>query len=627
VARPQENVAGAAGHGPRRVGVRRARAGLRALLVRWLTATQDEDQVVDAAPVVPLRRIVRRFWPYARPRTRWIVLVCLITGIAPVVGAAEVWLYKILVDDVLVPREFTLFWRVALVYLALTVLSGVLSFADDLLSAWVSERFLLDLRTDAFRHLHRLSLDRHERFRVGDLLTRLGSDTAAIEEFLVSGLMTLVASVVQILVLVGLLFYLQWEMALLSLVVAPLFWRIAQRFARLLKQTSREARRRSGNLGALAEESLTNLPVVQAFNAQEREVARYRRAGESRYAAEMAGERLQALYTPVVELVEAAGGLVVLAFGVYQLAQGQLTLGGLLVFGTYLMMLLGPVRGLGTLVTSAYDASAGAERLLEVLDTEPTVREPEHPVALGRARGKLCVTGVGVTYAGRSVPALDDVSLTVHPGEVVAVVGASGAGKSTLVKLLLRFLDPDTGRVTLDGVDLRQVSTTELRDNVSLVLQETMLFDGTVRENIAFGRPGATDAQVQAAARAADAHEFVTALEAGYETRIGPGGRLLSGGQRQRIAIARAMVRDAPVLVLDEPTTGLDPEAAQRVLGPLRRLMAGRTTVLISHNLHLAHTADQVVVLEAGRVVERGTPAELLRGGASYARLRRVAGL
>jgi len=273
------------------------------------------------------------------------------------------------------------------------------------------------------------------------------------------------------------------------------------------------------------------------------------------------------------------------------------------------------------LVNSFYSASAGAERIAELLDERPAVTEPALPVAIGRARGRVELEDVWFTYPGTTEPALREVSLAVEPGQTLALVGASGAGKSTVAKLLLRFYDPSAGSIRLDGHDLRELGLADLREQIALLLQETLVFDGTVRENIAYGGPDATLDDVVAAARAADADGFVRGFADGYETRVGQRGRRLSGGQRQRIAIARAIVRDAPVLVLDEPTTGLDMVSAERVLAPLRRLMADRTTIVISHSMLTVREADAIAVLDDGRVVERGTHDELLVAGGVYARL------
>ena len=441
---------------------------------------------------------------------------------------------------------------------------------------------------------------------------------------MLSGVTDALSYLLRILLFSAALFYLQWDLALVSLLVAPLFWFAAKRFSRAIKVASREKRRRSGSISAVAEESLSNAALVQAYGQEETEVQRFHRENLGSYKAEMASTRLKALYTPLIDLIELSGALLVIGLGTWELSQGHLTLGGLLVFMTFLTQLYSPVRGLSRLVNRIHAASAAAERIIEMLDQQPSVVESSGAVDLGRAQGRLELDHVTFRYPDTERNAVSAVSLAVEPGEVLALVGPSGAGKSTLTKLLLRFYDPHFGRIALDGRDLRELTLGSVRDNVALLLQETLVFDGTIYENIAYGRWHATREQVEAAAIAADAHQFISELPDGYETEIGQKGRRLSGGQRQRIAIARAMIRDAPVLILDEPTTGVDAESGSRIMGPLRRLIGGRTTIVISHNLVTVRDADRIAVLESGRVVELGSHDELISREGTYARLYRL---
>ena len=575
----------------------------------------------EAAPRAGIRDIFGRFWPETRPfRVRlWISLV--LVGVGPVLSTVSIWLFKILIDDVLTPHDFHLFPVIAAAYFGVAVVEGMVSSTDQYLSTWVGERFILNLRNRLFTHLHQQSSGFFEHHQLGDILSRLIGDTDAIEELVLSGVAEAVTYAFRLVLFTGALFYLSWHMAIAALIAAPGFLVATRFFSTRIKDASREKRRRAGSTTTVAEESFGNAALIRAYDRQAAEAARFDAEDLGGFRAQMVATRLQALFRPLTELLEVIGVLSVMGLAVWELANSRITLGGLLVFMVYLTRLYGPIQGFGHLTNSLYAASASAERVIELLDQQPSVTEPRHPRPLPRARGTLRVHDIGFTYPDTAHPALSQVRFRAEPGEKIAVVGASGAGKSTLAKLLLRFYDPDSGAITLDGVDLRELSLADLRRNMAVVLQETLVFDGTIRDNILWGKPEAREREVVAAAAAADAHGFISALPDGYDTRVGQRGRLLSGGQRQRVAIARAMIRDAPVLLLDEPTTGLDAESTQRVLGPLRRLMAGRTTIIISHNLLTVTDADRILFLEHGRVTGTGSHDELLATTPGYARV------
>jgi len=477
------------------------------------------------------------------------------------------------------------------------------------------------MRSRVFGHLQTLGLDLFDRRRTGDLISRVTSDVQAIEGFVLSGVADGLAAVLRIVFFAGALFILDWQLALIAIVVAPLFWVVAKSFSRLIKHASREQRRRSGSLSAVAEESFANAALIQALGRETQELERFRRENEGIVQAELASTRIRGLYSPVVDLIELAGVLLVFALGTVAVTQGDLSIGGLLVFVAYLSQLFSPVRELSSLANAMFRALAGAERVIELLDERPRVVDAPGARALPPLRGQVAFEAVSFTYPESEEPALREVDLQAAPGERIALVGPSGAGKSTIARLAARFYDPDSGTIRFDGVDLRDATLESVRANVSMLLQDALLLHGTIRENIAMGLAGADEGAIVAAARAAGAHGFIRELDDGYDTDVGERGQRLSGGQRQRVAIARALISKAPILILDEPSTGLDARAKAALVDPLRKLMSDRTTLVISHDLLTTRDADLIVVLDRGGVVERGRHEELIASGGLYARL------
>ncbi|MFJ9711925.1 ABC transporter ATP-binding protein [Streptomyces sp. NPDC101234] len=560
----------------------------------------------------------RTFWPLVSGNRTAVLVSALLLVVSAGCDAGAIGIVGQLTDDVLTPGDLSAFWDPAALWLGLAAVGAVTSAAGGYLSGWTSEHFLLGLRDRVFRHLQQLPPDGLDRYGTGDLVSRLTGDVEVVETLVASAPVELLTSAVGALVFAAAALRTSWQLALITFAAAPLIWIGARVFGTLMRSATREERDSNGRLASLLEESLANMPVVQAYSRQEAERAKVHREGRHWMRAGLRQIRLSSVYGPLGELLETISVLTVIGAGAWQISAHHLSVGGLLAFAAYLGYLHPRLQELGELVVGASSATAACERLIEVLRTTPTATDtaprPDVPLPTGPVRGAVTFEDVGFAYPGGRRSVLHGVRLDVPPGLLVAVTGPSGAGKSTLVGLLLRFYEPSRGRILLDGLDIAALPVDEVRRHITLLPQESMLFDGTVRENIVYGRPDATDADVWAAAAAADAHDFVTALPDGYDTPVGRRGNSLSGGQRRRIALARAMLRTAPVLVLDEPTAGLDDGATARVMAPLRRLAAGRTTFLITHDLRLTAQADLILHLADGTATSTVPGGDVARG-------------
>ncbi|MFE0672199.1 ABC transporter ATP-binding protein [Streptomyces sp. NPDC058867] len=568
-----------------------------------------------------VRAAFGRYWPLTRgDRGRLAVILGCVMASA-LAETASILLFARLTDHALQAGSLSAFWGPAGAWLAVAVLGALVGYLGNSLAVRTAEAFVLRLRARVFRHIQDLPPDFFQRHRRGDLVERLTGDVEAIEQLVVSGVVGTFSAVFSALFYSVAALWLRWDLALATFVLAPLFLLAARRFAGRVKKAAQDERVADGAITSVVEESLGNVLLTQTYNRRADEERRLDREARAWLRASVRGARLTELYEQFVEVAETLCVLAVIGLGVWEISAGRMTLGQLLAFAAFIGYLYPPVRSLGQLGLTLTAATAGAQRLGEILDARPAVTEPVAPAREWPVRGQVTVRGAGFRYPGSGRTALTDVSFTAGPGELVVVTGPSGAGKSTVAKLLLRLYDPTAGVLSLDGVPLTALPLRFLRENVALLPQETLILRGTIRENIACGRPGATDAETEAAARSAAAHDFITELPDGYDTVVAPGTAALSGGQLKRIAIARAMLRAAPVLILDEPTAGLDSVSARKVVQPLRRLLAGRTTIVITHDLSLAPDADRVVVLDGGRLVERGTHDELLAHGGTYAAL------
>ncbi len=586
-----------------------------------------------------LVRLVRLFAPELRRQRRALAGAAAVLLAEVVTALAAPWPLKVIVDEVIKRKPLhgpaaallgplsgsprAALWTMVAAIVVIAAANAALEYQAQAMLVRVGQTFVLAVRQRVYAHLQRLSFAFHTRQAVGDLTSRVTTDINALQDLFATGLKSLVTNVLLVVGMLGVMVALDWRFTLAAAAVLPALAWLVLRFRPRVKRATREAKRRERAMASLAQETLVSFRVVQAFGAEEFEDRRFAAQGTRAMAARVEAGVLQARFAPAVELVLAGGMALVVAVGATLALAHEVTVGVLLVFLTYVKSMYAPVKQLAKASGQLASASVASELLVELLETDARVTERPDARPAPPFRGAVEIDRVTFAY-GPGRPALEDVSLSLAPGQRCVIVGPTGAGKSTLASLLPRFVDPDRGTVRIDGVDVRELTLRSLRAQIAVVLQEAMLFRMTVRDNIAYAMPEATDAQVVAAARAAHAHEFVERLPDGYDTLLDERGGNLSGGQRQRLTLARAFLRDAPILLLDEPTTGLDLASEALVLDALDRLARGRTTLTIAHRLATIERADVVVVVEGGRIAARGTHAELLARSPRYRELCRL---
>ncbi|MEM1127060.1 MAG: ABC transporter ATP-binding protein [Bacteroidota bacterium] len=570
----------------------------------------DPSTTPSGAPRERLSVALRRIYALAVPYRRRLMASLLLTALAALIFLAVPLGLRTLLDAVFVDGDRGLLNLIALGLLGLFVAQAALSFAGYYGLEWTGERVLNDLRQRLYQHLHVLDVGFFANQRIGDLTSRLSSDVLAVRNALTTALVQALTQSIMLIGSVALMVGLNQKMSLFIAVVVPPAALMARYFGRKIRDLMRDVHDRYADATAVAEEALSATRVVKAFAREDYETARYKTATEAVFKTAIHALLYRQLFWSSVGMAFLIALVAIFWYGGTEVLDGRLTAGDMVAFIFYAFNIARSVGAMSQLYTVFNSAAGASERLFELLDTRPTVQDAPDAVPLPPAQGAVRFEGVHFSYDERQ-PVLQDVTLNVQPGETVALVGPSGSGKTTLLNLIPRFYDPKAGRIRVDGFDVATVQGATLRQQIALVPQETYLFGTTIRENIRYGRLEATDAEVEAAAEAANASAFVTALPDGYESQVGERGVKLSGGQRQRIAIARALLRDAPLLLLDEATSSLDSASEALVQEALERLMENRTTFIIAHRLSTVQHADRIVVLHHGRVVQQGTHAEL----------------
>ncbi|HMB07753.1 MAG TPA: ABC transporter ATP-binding protein [Isosphaeraceae bacterium] len=587
-----------------------------------LSSEQATCPICEPAPS-PATTSLLRLARFARPRAGAIALGLFLTLASTAAGLVPPYMSVPLLNNVLIPmRNFHLVPWYLLGLAGAAVLAWLLSWARTYVIAWVSERIAADLRTQTYEHLQRLSLEYFGGKRTGDLISRLSSDTERICNFLSIHLLDFATDVIMIGLTAVLLVSLDPILALATLAPFPLIaWLVHQVRSRLRRGLQKGGRAWSEMTSVLAD-TIPGIRVVKAFAQERREVQRFCQANDFVLHANDRVNDTWTFFGPIVNLLTQFGLLVVWAFGAWRVYSGHIEAGHLVGFQFLISRFYVRLESMSRMVQATQRAGTSTQRLFEILDRQPSVAEPARPVHPTRLRGAVELRGIGFRHGNRQI--LDDIHLTIRPGEVVGLVGPSGAGKSTLANLVCRFYDVDEGAILVDGMDIRSFPVSEYRRHIGIVLQEPFLFFGTIAENIAYGRPDATRDEIIAAARAARAHEFILRLPDGYNSLVGERGQSLSGGERQRISIARALLIDPRILILDEATSSVDPETEREIQEALDNLITGRTTIAIAHRLSTLRRADRLVVLEGGKVVEEGPQRDLLKTKGVFARLHRA---
>jgi len=598
-------------------------------------------EFAEAKPAVRLdgRKLTIR--ELLRPHTKSLALGILAAVGSSIANLLEPWPLKIVFDNVLKSKAVSQGWLNRLIYatsggdrlatlkfaavavMVIAAIGGLCSYAEKLLATSVGQWVMHDLRQTVYFHIQRLSLAYHDRKQTGDLISRVTSDIDAIQSFIASSLLDAFVDVLTLAGMIGVMFYINWRFTLIALSIVPPLALVVFVYTRNIKKASREVRKKEGEILSVMQEVLTSIRVVKAFAREDYEQRRLEEESLENVEIALRARSLKARLTPLVSAIVAVGTGLVLWFGSRMVLGGSLEPGLLIVFIQYLGKMYKPMQDLSKMTDAYTKASVGYERIREILDTQGDIADLPGARPISRLKGAVEFEHVTFGYDPRH-PALEDVSFKIEPGQLAAFVGPTGAGKTTIISLIPRFYDPSSGVVKIDGMDIRRFQQRSLRQQISFVLQETVLFRGPIWQNIAYGKPDASRAEVHRAAQLANADEFIEKMPEGYDSVIGERGVTLSGGQRQRIAIARAVIRNTPISILDEPSSGLDAESEKLVFEALDRLMAGKTSIVIAHRLSTIRTADVIFVVKDGAIVEHGNHDQLTASGGLYSALHDI---
>jgi ABC-type multidrug transport system fused ATPase/permease subunit len=580
-----------------------------------------------------VRELLRPYWA-------WLLIVFIAMLVEIAMSLAAPWPLKLVLDDALGNHKLPewLAWAhdygfrrntvgvalfAGLSTLVIAVIGAIATYIDNYYTTSVGQWVANDLRIRIYEHLHRLSLRYYDNAKTGALMSTMTTDVATLQSFASSSTLSILVDMITIVFMVGLMFWLDWDFTLIALGVTPFLLVFVVHFKRAVKDVTRIVRARQSEIVAVVQEGLGSVRAVKAFGRQDLEVEHLQAASHATIEAALKARQIKSLLSPMVSIVVALCTGIVLWRGTSLIVAGTMTAGALTVYLAYLTKFFKPVKDLASMTSAIAQTTVALERIQAILSADDVIQERADAVDPGRVKGAITFEHIAFGY-GDDPPVLTDVSFSIQPGQVVGIVGPTGSGKSTVLSLVPRFYDPKKGRVLIDGIDVAVYKLAALRAQVGFVLQETVLFRGTIRDNIAYGRPGASDEEVVAAAKIANADEFINRMPHGYESTVGERGDTLSGGQRQRIGIARAVIRNSPIMILDEPTAALDTESEHLVVEGLRRLMKGRTVIMIAHRLSTISDADKIVVLKDGVVAEEGTSDELIARGGVYAELHRV---